>query len=101
MVPIQPLTVFRIATACGLLTVHLPFSTIIPPPLEASHSSASHVRPSYALPCQTIPPNVGLLAFSPFMIVVACWASSSQVLGGALMLYFWRRSVRSYRIPQC
>src|SRR5216684_89514 len=42
MLPIQPLTMFRMAAACGLLTVTLPLeSTIVPPPLEAIHSSAS------------------------------------------------------------
>ena len=46
MLPTQLRCRFRIATARGLLIVTLPPSMNCPPPLEASHSSESQVRPS-------------------------------------------------------
>src|SRR5437762_13707283 len=94
MVPIQPLTVFRIAAAWGLFTVTLfvLVSTIVPPPLDAIHSRASHVSPSYALPWKTKPAKVGLAAFSPSRIFCACICNSSQVRGALAKPYFCSRS---------
>src|SRR5207302_8807911 len=52
---------------------------IFPPPLEAIHSRASHVRPSYALPWKTNPAKLGLAAFSPSTILAACcWSRSEE-----------------------
>src|SRR5690349_6802160 len=50
MLPTQPRNMFRVAIAFGLLIDALPLSMKWPPPDDASHSSESHVRPSYALP---------------------------------------------------
>src|SRR5262245_29874846 len=72
----------RTAAAFGLLIVALPLSMNWPPPEEASHSSASHVRPSYALPWNTKPEKFGFEDCSPAWIFLDIAKSCDQVVGG-------------------
>ena len=67
-----------------MLIVALPPSMKWPPPDDAIHSSALHVRPSYALPWNTNPLKFGFVAFSPSWIFFAIWKSCVQDAGGRL-----------------
>src|SRR5262249_36061026 len=95
IVPTQPFTMSMASAALGLLIEIEPSaSTIWPPPLDLTHSSASQVRPSYASPWKTMP-HMSLLpaARSLSMIVLAVSAGSFHVVG-TLAPYLSSRSLR-------